>query len=205
MARSDRVNLVAVHTPWTNTTPSKFDVGFTFLVCSSAHLDALVCPTAPEKMHSYRPGSQVLATRQAFLNLCKTHEYQFDDLRRARHSSMMVSIVVAAKMSCWRVDGEGNSRGSTMTARADAVRLAIVVRRDALVAPKHWRQSTLAAVPSPWLVLVLACVLLLGRCCSTCTPRACRHLPRLALYASKTSLRGKICTAELALPWTSAR
>ncbi|CAM9909652.1 unnamed protein product, partial [Hapterophycus canaliculatus] len=34
---------------------------------------------------------QVLDTRQTFLNLCQGNHYQFDMLRRAKHSSMMVS------------------------------------------------------------------------------------------------------------------
>lgn len=33
---------------------------------------------------------QVLDTRQTFLNLCQGNHYQFDLLRRAKHSSMMV-------------------------------------------------------------------------------------------------------------------
>lgn len=34
---------------------------------------------------------QVLDTRQTFLNLCQGNHYQFDMLRRGKHSSMMVS------------------------------------------------------------------------------------------------------------------
>ena len=33
---------------------------------------------------------RVLGTRQTFLNLCQGNHYQFDMLRRAKHSSMMV-------------------------------------------------------------------------------------------------------------------
>lgn len=35
--------------------------------------------------------AQVLDTRQTFLNLCQGNHYQFDMLRRGKHSSMMVS------------------------------------------------------------------------------------------------------------------
>lgn len=36
------------------------------------------------------PPPQVLDTRQTFLNLCQGNHYQFDMLRRGKHSSMMV-------------------------------------------------------------------------------------------------------------------
>merc|ERR1711865_67636 len=35
--------------------------------------------------------SEFYDTRQQFLNLCQGNHYQFDDLRRAKHTSMMVS------------------------------------------------------------------------------------------------------------------
>lgn len=38
---------------------------------------------------------QVLDTRQTFLNLCQGNHYQFDMLRRGKHSSMMVGA------RCW--------------------------------------------------------------------------------------------------------
>lgn len=40
---------------------------------------------------------QVLDTRQTFLNLCQGNHYQFDMLRRGKHSSMMVSRVCYAE------------------------------------------------------------------------------------------------------------
>lgn len=64
------------------------------------HQDAMPLPirahqfsTKPSVLQTtaFRTHVKVLDTRQTFLNLCQGNHYQFDQQRRAKHSSMMVS------------------------------------------------------------------------------------------------------------------
>ncbi|XP_062200474.1 histone acetyltransferase HAC1-like [Phragmites australis] len=46
--------------------------------------------TKDRDLLTYNLESELFDTRQAFLSLCRGNQYQFDTLRRAKHSSMMV-------------------------------------------------------------------------------------------------------------------